>query len=154
MFYALAEHNDKMSERVNLFVALAPVVMLTHAHDGFIGDVSKNQDVIRTTLKTLGTYELLGKHWNSAARHLCNYLFFVCDGASYWYMTAQTAYNDHYRVNISRSKFPMGTSVKQLIHFGQLIKDKSFQKYDFGTPQKNWEAYHSETPPVINLDNI
>ena len=48
----------------------------------------------------------------------------------------------------------MGTSVKQLIHFAQLIKDKSFQQYDFGTPQKNWEVYHQETPPVINLENI
>lgn len=106
-----------MAVRVNLFVALAPVVLMTHAHDGFLGQVSKNEGLILSTFESLGTHELLGKHWNVTTKNMCRFLSFICDGASYWYMTSQSAYNDGKRINISRSKYPMGTSVKQLIHF-------------------------------------
>jgi hypothetical protein len=37
MFYALAEFSNKISEKLNLFIALGPVINLTHSHDKFIG---------------------------------------------------------------------------------------------------------------------
>ena len=43
MFYALATNAEEIAKRVNLFIALAPVVILNHAHDSFLGSVANNE---------------------------------------------------------------------------------------------------------------
>ena len=55
---------------------------------------------------------------------------------------------------MSESKFPAGSSVKQLLHFAQLIKDKQFQHYDFRSDQANIKEYGQIIPPVIDLKKI
>jgi hypothetical protein len=40
MFFALAENEEWLKERVNLFIAFAQVVRLTHASNGFLGSVA------------------------------------------------------------------------------------------------------------------
>lgn len=36
---------------------------------------------------------------------------------------------------------PAGTSTRTMIHMAQNVKDKKFQMYDFGTPEKNVDNY-------------
>jgi hypothetical protein len=46
MFYALATNEEFLANKVNLFVALAPVIRLTNSHDGFLGDISKHEGLL------------------------------------------------------------------------------------------------------------
>jgi hypothetical protein len=46
-----------------------------------------------------------------------------------------------------------GTSLKNLVHMGQLYNSKTFQKYDYGSERNFW-MYGSELPPRINISKI
>lgn len=48
------------------------------------------------------------------------------------------------------SHSPAGASLKQLYHFGQLIRDHRFRQYDHGK-SRNFEIYQRETPPDYDL---
>lgn len=63
MFYALATNAEEIAKRVNLFIALAPVVRLTHAHDSFLGSVAKNERMLASTMASLRANELFGAGW-------------------------------------------------------------------------------------------
>lgn len=53
-------------------------------------------------------------------------------------------------MSILTSHTPAGASLKQLYHFGQLIKSDRFCQYDYGKDQ-NLEVYKQEAPPDYNL---
>lgn len=48
---------------------------------------------------------------------------------------------------------PAGASVKTLTHYGQLIRSKTFQRYDYGMVRNMWH-YGSLRPPAYNLGNV
>lgn len=48
---------------------------------------------------------------------------------------------------------PAGSSVKQLLHFAQLIKSGKFQMYDHG-PLKNLKLYGHLIPPEYDLNKV
>ena len=159
MFYALAENEDFLKDRVNLFIALAPVVRLTHASNGFLGSVANRDGLLQRTFKTLRMNEILNKDWSSqfGFNIVCKLMPFFCNYGVYVFNDGQADFNDISRVNISRSKFPNGSSVRQLIHFAQLIKYKQFQYFDFQDKTLNTQAYgelFADRPPQIPLENI
>ena len=43
MFYALSENKNYLSDKIDLFIALGPVITINHAHDKFIGSTSKHE---------------------------------------------------------------------------------------------------------------
>lgn len=53
---------------------------------------------------------------------------------------------------------PAGFSMKCIIHFAQLIKEKKthldFHKFDYGSKEKNMEKYGQPTAPMYQLDSI
>lgn len=49
---------------------------------------------------------------------------------------------------------PAGTSVKNMVHWAQLIRSNAFQMYDYGTPEKNLQHYNRTVAPVYNLGNL
>ncbi|XP_043269208.1 uncharacterized protein [Venturia canescens] len=48
---------------------------------------------------------------------------------------------------------PAGASVRQIIHYGQVVKSGKFQQYDHGWV-KNWRKYKSLRPPLYDLSRI
>lgn len=55
------------------------------------------------------------------------------------------------RIAVKFTHTPSDMSWKQLVHYGQIIKAKQFQRYDLGTPALNLEKYGQEQPPKYNL---
>lgn len=45
---------------------------------------------------------------------------------------------------------PAGASMKQLLHYGQLIRSHHFSQYDYGL-HRNLHIYHHAVPPDYNL---
>ena len=111
-------------------MALGPVVRLKYAHDSFLGAISFKEEIFQATTYKLGVNEIFGKSWNEVSEKVCIILPFLCHTGSYLFVSSSN-YCDLERASISSAKWPSGSSVKQLIHFAQLIKDKSFQKYDY-----------------------
>lgn len=51
-----------------------------------------------------------------------------------------------------RTHAPAGASMKQLYHYGQLIRSHRFCKYDYGM-NRNLQIYGRTTPPDYDLQN-
>lgn len=65
MFCALALNEEYLKSRVNLFVALGPVIRMSNAQSDFFDAVVKYQNIITITMKQFKFYELFGQEWNS-----------------------------------------------------------------------------------------
>lgn len=48
---------------------------------------------------------------------------------------------------------PVGLGWRCLVHYGQIIHHKAFQRYDFGKTKNN-ELYGQDTPPEYDLSKI
>ena len=66
MFAALTEDHGDLREKVNTFVALAPVVYLNNIGVGFINDFATHFDDIIWWLDSLNIFELFGEDWKVA----------------------------------------------------------------------------------------
>lgn len=55
------------------------------------------------------------------------------------------------------SQTPAGTSAKNIIHFGQMVRNKDFTKFDYGCSSfscKNKEVYGAKVPPSYNISDF
>ena len=53
------------------------------------------------------------------------------------------------RLSVYTAHFPAGTSVKNMLHYGQLVRSGFFRMYDYGV--KNVEHYGDYEPPSYDL---
>ena len=45
---------------------------------------------------------------------------------------------------------PEGTSVRDILHFAQMVANGKCSFYDFGSDQKNMKRYNQTDPPTVN----
>jgi lysosomal acid lipase/cholesteryl ester hydrolase len=56
------------------------------------------------------------------------------------------------RIEVYECHNPAGTSVKNLVHWAQLIRDQDFKRFDY--KEENWKHYGQATPPVYNISSL
>jgi len=102
MFLALAENEAWYLKRVNLFIALAPIVFMEHAHGSIYGPFSKYESLILTAAKTVGVNEILSKDWDKKLGVLavCDNFPLVCSSARYISANSLSSYNDKHRIAV------------------------------------------------------
>lgn len=49
---------------------------------------------------------------------------------------------------------PAGVSLKQIMHFAQLMRSGAFQQFDYDDKMLNWLHYGQTTPPKFDLSRI
>jgi lysosomal acid lipase/cholesteryl ester hydrolase len=74
-----------------------------------------------------------------------NVLFVLCGPSRHLNDTRMSVYTTH---------APAGTSVKNLMHFAQLVISKNFQRFDYGSEKLNFVHYNQTTPPLFDIHNI
>lgn len=65
MFTALAEGFGEIHKKVNIFVALAPVVYLGRTSDAFVLNFRDKASMVEAALKKMKIYEILGPKWSN-----------------------------------------------------------------------------------------
>lgn len=58
------------------------------------------------------------------------------------------------RMPVFFNHVPAGTSVPNLVHFGQGLRSEEMILLDYMSPEQNLECYHTRTPPRVPLENI
>lgn len=153
MFYNLAkEDSSYWGERLNLFVALAPVTWIDHTTSKLFADISVMGNIARDALYAAGVYHLLDG-WQSLTMQIaCRLIPELCQFGEGFLITQNPKLDDPVRYNVYMGHFPAGASVQSLIHYGQMIFTKKFQLYDWGRTT-NLDKYGQKDPPEVHLNN-
>ncbi|NXO20410.1 LICH hydrolase, partial [Cisticola juncidis] len=150
-FIAFSTYPD-LSQKIKAFFALAPVVTTTHATSPLVKFTWLPQSLIRLLLGFKGVL-----HYNEWMKgpvtQFCACLGNVC-GSIFAYLVGGGIQN----MNTSRTDsyaghYPAGTSVKNVIHWHQILRADQFQAYDYGC-KENMKKYNQTAPPVYQIEEV
>jgi len=102
-----------------------------------------------------GIYEIFPADWKVSEEfgEVCALLPELCNLALSLISDDHPYVNSLERMPVYMSHYPSGASLRSLIHYGQILNDDQFQRYDFGEVRDKKE-YHRNKPPVIDVSKI
>jgi hypothetical protein len=154
MFCALSENLPFFRERMNLFIALAPVVRVDSCSSGIIKKLGE-KDTLEKMIKKLKVHELFsskGKN-NSAAAFLHKISPEIGNLGIKMLADDDPKQINQAQLDAFMAHFPSGSSVKSVRHFRQLMIKKQFEHFDYGA-EENMKRYGQATPPLIPIENV
>jgi len=138
--------NPELTAKVDLFIALAPVAYVSHV-DSYLLQIMAELDVamwlelfgFEDFLPSNQVIEMLGGTLCNDIPEACADVIFLLCG---W---------DMGNLNMSRMSFymehtPAGTSVRNMVHWTQMVNSGMFEMYDYGK-RFNPHYYNTSTPP-------
>ena len=79
MFTALAEGFGNINDKLNLYVALAPITRLFGSKSPFLQSLSSKIPLVRELLNFLNIQEFFGPTWNAISEDFCIVFGDLCD---------------------------------------------------------------------------
>lgn len=147
MFYGLATNEQYFKDKVNLFVALAPVIRLDNAQlPNFLSFLSKFQKFLEQRLADVGIHELFGKGWEVEFEKIVKTIPGLQNLRQYEDFS-NPKYDNMEKSKVFEGHFPHGSSVRALAHYSQIFNNKKFAYYDYSDKNENLRKYGQETPP-------
>ena len=120
MYWALSHNEAYFADKISIFIALGPVMRLSHSKSSLINIFAETRFLIVDTCAVLGIYEFFPAGWltTGAMRLLCGTIPGFCN-LGLWLVTDEdTTLNDPSRAQVYLGHFPSGTSMKTLDHYG------------------------------------
>ncbi len=153
VFVGMSVLPEYFNNSLNGVIALGPVTYLTNIGSSFLSLVARTR--LDYMLYYMGFREFLPsiKAVNELSVILCDKLHIICSGILELIADSNPGDVDQEKFGVFLGHFPSGTSLKDLSHFAQAVRDKTFARYDYG-PSKNRELYGQDTPPSYNLTKI
>ncbi|KAF8035327.1 hypothetical protein BT93_C1375 [Corymbia citriodora subsp. variegata] len=151
---ALASLSEgKLVDKLQSVALLSPVAYLTHVTTA-LGIVAA-----RSFLGEVGS--LIGlAEFNPVSKPVTDFLEALCARPGldcYDFLTAFTGPNCCLNVSTADlflTNYPQSTSMKNLVHLSQTVRDGGLTKYNYEIPSTNMMHYGDASPPVYNLSNI
>ncbi|XP_040128225.1 lysosomal acid lipase/cholesteryl ester hydrolase isoform X2 [Ictidomys tridecemlineatus] len=143
MGFIAFSQNPELAKRIKVFFALAPVV-LTHFCESPLTLLGKLPDVLfkeifghKEFLPQNEVLKWLGIHvcTHVILKELCGNIFFLLCGFNEKNLNMS-------RVDVYTAHNPAGTSVQNMLHWGQFVKFQKFQAFDWGSSAKNYLHYN------------
>ncbi len=140
MFTALSENTEFFRERMNLFIALAPVVRVDSCSSGIIRKLKDNSKFDEMLTK-YEQFEITPSKKNNKAATFFHKIMpeFANLGVKLLCDDDPREVNQVCLENFL-SHFPSGTSLKSIRHFKQLMNRKVFEHFDYGK-EENLKRY-------------
>lgn len=154
MVFAGLGENEDLQEKVKVVFALAPVARLSNIYSP-IKYLSYFESAIKLAFNVLGIREFLpsADSVKYIADKGCPINEKLCDGILFLLSGYDKKDLNNTRTPVYLTHTPAGTSVKNIIHFSQLVQDGHFQKYDFGY-FGNLGTYGTLKPPRYDLKKV
>lgn len=132
MFSALALNHGGIQDKINYFIALAPVARIDHSTDPFIVALKKFPESINETLEKMNLSFLFGPSWRDSSSKICAMLpYRFCNGPHEliesrlrWPANSKGEFK---KVAEKDQLNENGATRRQLIHYGQIGKNRRFQ---------------------------
>ena len=126
MFYAASKNQDQIAEKVNLFIALAPVTRLNGASKS-LKMAASQLPMIRDALLITNVHEIFDNQdrdkWTGFMNSITGK---ILKGFKNLISKAVSSgdYTDPVRELAASCRFPNEASIKELFHYGQIIDQK------------------------------
>jgi len=152
-FANFARSDWSLASKVDIFIGLAPVAYIGHTSSVFVKALA-TLDVDKI-VQFLGVHEFLGTsallQWLLPT--ICDATPGICDSLIYLLAGFNPPNLNSSRLEIYVAHFPSGTSVKDMVQWGQGVRTGRYAMYDYGLIG-NELHYHSSTSPSYNLTAI
>ena len=151
-FAGLSE-NKELNKKIKHFFALAPVSHLGNSESP-VTYLSYLESPIGSFFKLIGVREFLpSSYWvKYLADTFCGFDSGVCGNFLFLIAGSDEKNMNSTRLPVYLTHTPAGTSVRNMLHFAQLVQSNKFQKYDEGW--YNMIKYGSMSPPQYDLTQI
>uniref|UniRef100_A0A8C4PMW4 Lipase n=2 Tax=Equus asinus TaxID=9793 RepID=A0A8C4PMW4_EQUAS len=145
----------ELAKKIKMFFALAPVASLEFCTSPMV-KLANFPDLLIKDL--FGVKEFLPQSkclkWLSIhvcthviLKELCGNLFFILCGFNERNLNMS-------RVAVYTTHSPAGTSVQNMLHWGQAVRLQKFQAFDWGSSTKNYFHYNQSYPPTYNVKDM
>jgi len=154
--FAQLSQDAALNKKIKTFVALAPIASIKYLK-GALKIISPFSAPITFIIKALGIKEFLPQ--SALTKWFANQLCVgkvnekLCAGFLFLAAGFNCKSMNKTRVPMYMEHTPSGTSVKNLVHYTQLIRSGGFRQYDFGWVH-NLIKYKNIFPPTYDLRKI
>jgi lysosomal acid lipase/cholesteryl ester hydrolase len=158
-FAGFGNSNSPVQNNVSFYGALAPVIHLGHMKSPikYLFDLSPDLESFFHSLFGYKDFLPSSDIIKWLAKHACGSVIFdplICENILFILCGPEDKNMNETRMEVYISHEPDGTSVKNMIHFGQIFHSNQFQAYDYGSSEKNQQHYNQTTPPVYSIRSM
>ncbi|XP_063535914.1 lipase 1-like [Cydia strobilella] len=151
-FFVMCSEKPEYSDKVKVLIGLAPATKHTHAKSVFFKKMVTFIRDYQNILQKLGIVEYMWKGMLDPINLLCQYIpemlyhiISIIDAPHPSSLSTES-------LKMVLTHFPAGTSIKNIVRYGQSLKVDRYCKFDYG-PEKNMELYGGD-PPEFNLSAV
>lgn len=127
MYSALSENSDYFADKVPLFVALGPVTKISHTQAQLFQFTSHFYDELADTANLLGIHEIGGANWfTHTGAEFCVHIPEFCEVILELFTNHHPDLNDNDRFAVYAGHSPNGTSMKDILHYTQNLREDRF----------------------------
>ncbi|KAI6170927.1 Lipase [Aphelenchoides bicaudatus] len=152
--------DPEYGRKLKRFFALAPIGTIKHVQ-GFIGFLGRDLYPVMEGIYWLRPYssfapEFLEKLIEVAGPLICgaNVVDEVCRNVMMLIVGKSSNQLNGTRMDVYLSDMPGGTSTKNIMHWGQLAKYGTLQRFDYMDKHKNLKQYGTAKPPKYDFSRI
>ncbi|XP_075234702.1 lysosomal acid lipase/cholesteryl ester hydrolase-like [Lycorma delicatula] len=155
--YVLMSTRPEYNKVIKACFSLAPIAFVDHIKSPLLRFLELTEPFLSNYLLDHDKYELLPQsNWlDFAHSHICNnsLTFRVCETFIGLITGFDFSELDKSTLDKILDHYPAGASLKTLIHYRQLMQDKSFHQYYYGL-KENYIQYGTVKTPEYDFNNI
>ena len=116
MFVALGDGYGDIHKKIDIFIALAPVVSIGETEDTWWQSYTSMRGTAFDWLESMGIYEMFDDDWDSLSDDFCFYFQSICDANPVRYISP-TPNLDPVTVTVVNLRPPSPSSIKNIAHY-------------------------------------
>ena len=154
MFLGASLDPAYFTEKINLFIALAPVATTAHISNKALVEAAKRIHVLEAAI----VYGLKYYNWfapmpmaDGAIDVICDMIPDVCKFFGKL-LHDKDGVDNPGRFDVFMSNEPSGQSYRTFVYYGQMINSGKFNRYDYGAI-KNKKVYGQKDVPLVPIEN-
>jgi len=153
MFAALARRDQTIMKYLRKFIALGPVAYVEHQTSAVLNFIAHKKIAEDIYILDGKKFMFLPKEQRKELEILCANVDKACIEAIKYTTDVHPEVDNMKRMDVFVGHMPAGTSVQNMYYWQQLVDNKEFRMYDYGT-KGNLLHYNQTTPPLIELSKI
>ena len=147
--------NKELASKIKIFAAMAPVLYVNHIK-GLVRFVAEHYYDLELITKVFGVHEFLpnGKLTHDMAALFCEKAdAVICEDVIFAICGPDRSGLNKSRLVVYVSHTPAGTSLQNMLHWGQAVLSDNVTRFDYGK-KENLKKYNQTYPPSYDPFNV